>query len=331
MRASLSALCGKFIENRDTIKLAFPWESSYVYPVCAAVFTDKRQTADGERLHECWELLKSRTGLFSNFRSTAKLAMVALMAVDSDPEGKLNKALLVHDALKERFWDSQYLPVASMLIADAVEPARYDEIAARTRHIYELMKNEHPLLTSREDSVFAAMLALSRLTDEQVVGETEACYDLLKREFLSRNAVQSLSHVLALSEGKAEEKCAAVVELFQNLKGQGYKYGTDYELATLGVLAVLPADQNDVMADVMEADDFLSEQKGYRFIGPGRKQRLMHAGMLVTSDYIGRSDAMRTAAIGGTISLIAAQQAAVCAAIAASTAAAASGSSSGGN
>ena len=81
----------------------------------------------------------------------------------------------------------------------------------------------------------------------------------------------------------------------------------------------------------MEVDDFLSGQKGYGFFGLGRKQRLMHAGMLVTSDYIGRSDAMNTAAIGGTISLIAAQQAAMCAAIAAASAAAASSGSSGGN
>ena len=330
MRTSLSALCGSFIENRDIVKSAFAWESSYLYPVCAAIFTDKHKRADVERLHECRDLLKAQTGVFSNFRSTAKLAMVAMMAVDSDPKGKLNKALTVYDALKERFWGSQYLPVASMIIADAVEPARYDEIAARTRRIYELMKNEHPFLTSSEDSVFAAMLALSQLTDEQVVAEAEACYDLLKPEFLSRNAVQSLSHVLALSEGRAEEKCAATIGLFRDLKEQGYPYGTNYELATLGVLAILPADQTAVMADVMEVDDFLSGQKGYGFFGPGRKQRIMHAGMLVTSDYIGQSDTMRTAAVGGTLSLIAAQQAAMCAAIAAS-AAAASSAGSGGN
>lgn len=331
MRGSLSALCGSFIENRDTIKAAFGLESSYLYPVCAAVFTDRHKRADVERLRECRKLLKAQTGVFSNFRSTAKLTMVAMMAVDSDPEGKLGRALQVHEALKEYFFGSQYLPVASMLIADAVKPARYDEIAARTRHIYDLMKQEHPILTSSEDSVFAAMLALSQLTDEQVVSETEACYRLLKAKFFSGNAVQSLSHVLALSEGEAEEKCRATIELFQSLKERGYKYGTDYELATLGVLAMLPADQSAVMEDMMEVDDFLSGQKGYGFFGLGRKQRLMHAGMLVTSDYIGRSDAMNTAAIGGTISLIAAQQAAMCAAIAAASAAAASSSSSGGN
>lgn len=50
----------------------------------------------------------------------------------------------------------------------------------------------------------------------------------------------------------------------------------------------------------------------------------MHAGMLVHSAYAGETDGnmMSSAAIGSSISLIAAQQAAMCAAIAASTAAA---------
>lgn len=85
------------------------------------------------------------------------------------------------------------------------------------------------------------------------------------------------------------------------------------------------------MADIMEADDFLAGQKGYGFFGIGKKQRLMHAGMIVTSDYLDQSGAMQAAAIGGTISLIAAQQAAMCAAIVVSSAAAASSASSGGN
>ncbi len=332
MRESLSALCSDFIENRDVVKEAFPWDSTYLYPVCAEIFTSRHRKASKERLHACRDLLKEQTGVFSNFRSTAKIAMIAMLAVDGNPEGKLNKALQVYNFLKEHFITSQYLPVASMVIADTVQPFRYDEIAARTRRIYELMKKEHPFLTSGEDCVFAALLALSDMTDEQITEETEHCYRLLKQQFFSSNAVQSLSHVLALGEGCAEDKCRTTIELFNALKANGYKYGTDYELATLGVLAMLPAEQSAVMADVMDVDDFLSGQKGYGFFGLGRRQRIMHAGMIVCGDYIGACDTMQNAAIGGTISLIAAQQVAMCAAIAAtSAAAAASSASSGGN
>lgn len=327
MRESLSAICSSFIENRDIVKSVFPWESNYIHPVCAAIFTDKRCKASPEQLERCKALLKAHTGAFSNFRSTAKPAMIAMMAVDNNPDVKLSLALQVYAALKEHFFSSEYLPLASMIIADMAEPCRYGEIAARTRHIYELMKNEHPFLTSGEDSVFAAMLALSELSDEEIVLETEHCYSLLKQKFFSGNAVQSLSHVLALCEGRADDKCRDTIELYESLKAKGYKYGTSYELATLGVLASLPVDRDALISDITETANFLSGQKGYGFFGIGKEQRLMHAGMIVTSDILGRSDTMQTVAIGSTISLIAAQQTAVCAAIAASTAAAAASSS----
>ena len=330
MRPTVSELCETYIENRDKIKSAFLWDSAYLYPIWAAIFTNQRQSADINRMKACQEMLKAETGIFSNFRGTAKLAMISMLAVDSDPGSKLQKSLQVYDFLKDHFFASSYLPVASMIIADIAEAEQFEEIAARTRHIYNLMKQEHPFLTSSEDSVFAALLALSTLTDEQVVRETEMCYELLKAEFLSGNAVQSLSHVLALGTGSAEQKCRRTMELYRGLKEKGYRYGVSYELATLGVLALLPADLHSVMTDIMEVDDFLSAQKGYGILGLGRKQRLMHAGMLVSSDYIGQTDtlAMHSAAIGGTISLIVAQEAAMCAAIAASAAAASASSSS---
>jgi len=330
MRDTLSALCNDFIKNRDIIKNTFGWENSYLYPVCASVFTDKRQLADGARMKECRRILKTKTGLFSNFRSNTELAMLAMMAVEENPEERLNQALQVYDVLKKHFWGSEYLSVASMIIADLAAPEEYVQIAARTKEIYNLMKDEHPFLTYSEDSVYAVLLALSRLSNERVVQETESCYRLLKSEFFSGNAVQSLSHVLALGEGSPENKCSKTVALFHDLKAKGYKYGTDYELATLGVLALLPVEQSVLVEDIIQVDKFLEGQKGYGILGLGKKQRLMHAGMIVTSDYMAQSKntTMNTAVLGATISLIAAQQAAMCAAIAASSAAAAASASS---
>ena len=321
MRTSLNNLCIRFVENRDIIKETFFWDSAYLYPVSAAVFVDKRKTADRERLELCRDILKENTGFFSNFRNYIKLPMISMMAVSSDPEGKLKQALTVYEDLKQHFFSSSYLPLASMTISDFVEPHQYEAVARRTRRIYDLMKQEHPFLTSGEDSVFAALLALSDKSDEQIVQDTEQCYDILKPQFFSGNAVQSLSHVLALCDGSAETKCARAMELFEKVKERGYKYGTGYELATLGVLAMLPADLGTIADDTVQAAEFLSEQKGYGILGMTKRQRLMHAGMIVTSDYMVECTSMQTAAVSSTISLIIAQQTAMCAAIAASAAA----------
>ena len=321
MRTSLNALCISFIENRDVIKETFFWDSSYIYPVSAAVFVDKRRTADRERLERCRDILKENTGFFSNFRNYIKLPMISMMAVSSDPEEKLKKALTVYEDLKQHFFSSSYLPLASMTISDFVEPPQYEAVARRTRRIYDMMKQAHPFLTSGEDSVFAALLDLSNKSDEQIVQDTEQCYDILKPQFFSGNAVQSLSHVLALCEGSAELKCGRAMELFYKLKDQGYKYGTGYELATLGVLAMLPADLDTIADDIVQVAEYLAGQRGYGILGMTKRQRLMHAGMIVTSDYLDQNASMQAAAVSSTISLIIAQQTAMCAAIAAANAA----------
>ena len=322
MRQSLTALCGKFIENRDVVKAVFPWDSAYMHPICAAIITDKGMRADEERLKRCRDMLKENTGVFSDFRGTAKIAVIAMMSAHHDPAGKLQLAQQAHSELKEHFWNSPYLPVAAMIISDMVEPARFAQVAQRTRRIYELMKSEHPFLTSGEDSVFAAMLALGNTTEEWIVEETERCYRMMKEKFHSGNAVQSLSHVLALCEGNTEEKCTAVASLYDELKARGWRYGTEYELPTLGVLAALPVSQEELVQDLIDTAEFLGTQKGYGVLGATKKQRLMHAGMLVTCDRISLGRDMTAAAIQGSIALVAAQQAAMCAAIAASSAAA---------
>ena len=218
LRSSLDALCRSFIENKETIRDTFPWDSVYLYPVCGAVFTDKRRRADGEQLKYCRDLLRDETGVFSSFRGLVRIAVISLLCAGGEIESRLKRTIQVYDALRKHFFSSQYLPVAAVMIADLVRPEKYDETAARVRHIYDLMKNEHPFLTSGEDSVFAAMLALSPMTDAEIVSETERCFELLKGEFFSSNAVQSLSHVLALGEGTPEEKCRKTMELFHGLR-----------------------------------------------------------------------------------------------------------------
>jgi hypothetical protein len=329
MRDSLRTLCDQFIQNRDIMKKVFAMDSSYIYPVCAAIATDKGKVVNAEELQKCKDMLKAQTGVFSTFRGNSRAATITMLAVDVSPEEKLVKALIIYDLFKKHFWANEYLPMASMVIADLLEPEQYTETIDKTKRIYDLMKQEHPFLTGGEDTVYATLLAMSDMTDAQIVRETESCYQLLKQEFFDRNAVQALSHVLALCDGSSEQKCRRTIQLYNGLKEKGCKYGTDYELATLGILAMLPVDQQQIMKDIMEVDQFLKGQKGYGFFGCDRAQRLMHASMLVVSDYMDEENnsVMSTAAVSSTISLIVAQQTALCASIAAANAAAASNAS----
>ena len=323
MRTSLQEQCESFIENREIIKSVFKMENAYMYPICSAIITEKGMRADPERLRLCRDLLKEQTGPFSNFRGLTKLSLISMMSTDPNPEQKLRNAQQVYQYLKTCFSGSQYLCVAAMVISELVEPGYYKPMAEHTRRIYNLLKSKHPFLTGAEDSVFSALLAVSKKTDERIVDETEQCYNLLRPHFTSNNAVQSLSHVLALCEGNPERKCDTTVEVYRKLAALGRRYGTGFELPTLGVLAMVDRDVDRVLQELLEVDRFLGTQKGYGVFGLDKRQRLMHGAMIVSGDYLEHCATMQVAFTQSAVALAAAQQAALCAAIAAANAASA--------
>ena len=332
MKTELMVLEEKFIENRDIIKSAFPFESAYLYPACATVFLNAGKTADVGRLRECRALLKSKVNVFSNFRGASEIITVAMLAESEEPEKKLDNAIAAYKCLREHFSAGSFLPLAATLIAKERTASEFPEVAADTRNIYKLMRKEHPLLTSDEDSVFAALIALSGQRASDMITEIERNYRILKEKFFSANAVQSLSHVLSLCPGSADEKCRKTIELFDTLKARKMRYGTEYELAILGVLAMLDK-ENDYIADrIEEVSLFLSSQKGYGFWGAGKRERLMHAAMLLTSaltieqnhtlseSTMAVSAQQAAIAAAQSAALIAAQQAAICSMMAAQAA-----------
>ena len=314
------ARCKNLIKNKETMKSAFAWEDGLTHLACAGIFINKEQTANEEMLLQCKDILKRNTGIFSNFKSTAKPMIVAMLAANENPQLLMERGLKVYDLLKEEFMSSVYLPIAAMIIAQYADEARYAELEQRTRRIYKQMRADHPFLTSGEDSTFCALMALLDKPDEVLLGDAEECYKTLKSNFFSSNAVQSLSHVLAMCDGEPKIKCQRTMELFQKLKEAGHKYGTSYELPTLGVLAMADGNQDEIVAEMAEIDQWLSEQKGFGFFSSiSAKQRLMYAGMIAQQDYI-NDKMMQSAAVNGVISLTVAQQAAMCAAITASAA-----------
>ena len=319
--------CTLLLDSRDRIKTVFGWDSGLIHLACAGIYVSKEKEVNVSILQGCKEMLKQRVGLFSNFRSTAGSPIASMLAVSESPERTLNNGLLIYQLLKKDFWSSTYLPLTAMVIAQMADSNQYEAIAARTSRIYNRIKAKHPFLTSGEDSANCALLALSEKTDDELIYEIESCYQQLKPNFFSSNAVQSLSHVLALGQGTSETKYRRTMDLFNGLKYAGYKYGTSFELPTLGVLALIDGSKDKMIQEMVEINNWLSRQRGFGFFSSvTAKQRLMYAGIITQLEYI-NTDAMQSTALNSTISIIVAQEAAMCAAIAASAAASASASS----
>ena len=324
MKDSLQTLCGQFIEARDIIRETFKWESSHIPPVCANLFCSKGIIPDAERLRGCRDLINHMSGIFSSFRGNIRVPLACMLSMEEHPEERFSRAQEIYQELRKHFFSSDYLALTAFLLTD------YDcseERIARGRKIYRLMKDEHPFLTSSEDSIFAVLMAWSEQSDEELIVDMEACYRLLKARFRDSNCVQTMTHILAMEKGDPEAKCAKIFTLYDLIEQNSGKYGRHYELATLAALAMLKAEPEELARDMADADAFLAQQKGYGFWGTDRKTRLMHAAMIVSDAYVPR-DAVDRAALTGTLSMIIAQQMAMCTIMASTAAASAAASSS---
>lgn len=319
MDPKLQALCEQFIQNRDQIKQAEKFCNTFMPPICAHLYTAKGKAVDAAHLKACRNLIKEKTGVFSNFRGTMELAFSCMLALEDAPEAALESALSAYALLKKEFSISQYLPLAAFLLKDE---GNMEEIIARGREMYLSMRKEHPFLTSSEDSVFAVMMALAEKDNAALLKDMEESYALLKEHFRNGNSVQTVSHVLALCDGTPADKAGKLVALYNALRQAGRKYSKYYELPILAALSVLPVDVRQITMDMLDVDEWLSHQKGYGFWGAPKTTRLMHAAMIVSTAYAA-SPAMNTAAMTGTLTMIISQQIATMAAIAGANAAAA--------
>lgn len=326
MTETLQTLARRFIEDRDAIRGAFKLENDYIYPVCAQIFLAADRSVDRERLEQCKALVKRTTGPFSSFRGNVRLPLLCMLAAGDDPEGRWARTQRCYALLKERFFASEYLALAALLLSGAVSEAALPDLAARGKGLYQRMKQEHPFLTGQEDSVFALLLAQSDRTDDELVEDMERCYGLLRERFHGGDGLQTASHVLALSREEPGDKAGRVISLFDAIEAAGGKYGKDRQLSILADLTLGQRPQEELVRDILDLDGFLATQKGYKGIfGMDRRTRTMHAAMLLSlADRQG--ELVNVAAQQATLAMIAAQQALMCAVIATSAASSAASS-----
>ena len=329
MYTNSQALVSRFIENRDAIRAVFRMESEYIYPVCAHIFLAADRPVEAERLEQCKALVKSSTGVFSSFRGNIKLPLVCMLATVDDPEERWSRTQRCYALLKEEFFSSEYLALAALLLSDTVPEDAVPALAARGKALYKRMQKAHPFLTGQEDSVFALLLGQSDRTDDELMEDMEACYELLDQRFPKGDGLQTASHVLALSTAAPEEKAERMIALFDAILAAGIKYGKDQQLAILAALSLGQESVDELVRGMGDLDAELAEQKGYRgFFGLDKRTRSMHDAMLLSlpDKGDGQQAVVRAAAQKSALAIIAAQQALMCAVVASSAASSAAAS-----
>ncbi|KAI7264889.1 hypothetical protein KC345_g8675 [Hortaea werneckii] len=318
-----------FADNAQKIKKAFAWQNALVTRLAALLYTAENRNADPEAIRASHELIKENTRMFSSFRGNSAITIAALLSLSGEQETRLTNTLAVHQLMKDiKFRTSDYLVVAAYQIAAHTTSDQYVLTVERAKAFYDGMKSRHRFLTGQDDYIFAAMLGISSIAVESGLERMEQLYADLKPEFLSGNSVQALTQVLVLGE-EIPDPAARVLALRDAFRARGIRLDKEYTLSSLGVLSLLPYDQERIVNDVSETFDYLRTRKGFGNWSITKQELLLLSASLVAFKYVEdvRSGVVTTVLSTSITNIIIAQQTAIAVAAASSAAAASSSSS----
>lgn len=271
--------CLGLIENYRVLKTDNKMEFSEMVLACAEIYLDAGAAPDADKLRACKKLLKSKAGIFSNFRGTDELLVRCKMALAADPALYFERLEKEYGQLKS-FFSGEQTVLAAMILA---EQGDSEDLAERTKQIYREMKTAHPWLTSENDLPFAALMAVSGRDVSAVYAEAEEIYALLRKKLhADSNTLQMLSHILAIRSGRAEAKVEKLCALSDGLRAARHSLGRGSRLAILGLLADSGLNAESLVERICETDDYLKQHKPFRgLFGVGKDCRRMFAVQMV--------------------------------------------------
>lgn len=331
MNVELKAKVDLMVENYQEIKGDFKWDSNLLKHFCAMIHATRGKKVNIDRIKDIKKHIKEETGWASDYRGTNELIIATLLCFEEDYKSFFKNMLDVHERMRqEGFKKSAYLPLASYTITKSTSIEQWNHRIERMDEFYSKMKENHFWLTSKDDYVFAAVLASSDLNVKETMEKVEECYKALNKEgFWKGNELQTVSHIMALGEESVEEKCSKANRLYHKLVDEKCKL--QYSgLATLGVLTLIASDENQIVKDIKEVSDFIYEKKGYGMWSLEKSMRILLAANLVSDFYVDemKKGVMEVSLANSISAIIIAQEQAAVAAICAATTVSASSSSS---
>ena len=307
MNEKIKEKCDLLAENYQITQNSAKLDHAQAAALGALIYTSRNARAVEENIRSNRKLLHSKVGAFSKLTGYTNIALLCKMALADDAEAYLDKVIAAYDQLKRGVFHSEYEALAASCIADNAEPSRYEEIAGKAIQILHSMSKIHPLLTGAEDSSIAAMLALTNLDIDATLAEAEVCYNTVKNAklTLSKDALQSVSMILALNPGDTQEKCNRFNELRNALsKTKSEIFGG--QLPILAAFADIDADPKQIAADIDEAARYLKGKSGFGdWFGIGYKMRVTLAAAIVLQTY---QEKAGTTAVGEAMASVITQQ-----------------------
>ena len=274
-----------FIQNVQTIRKEFAWHDGRSKRLSALIYTLEGKVIDIAAIDASLKIIKSSTGMFSQFRGTMALVIATKISLSPSPEEAFNQTLACYNKLKEaKFTPSDFLVIAAHLIISTSKPSEIDGIIQKAREIYEGMRKNRWFSTGNQDYIFSVMLAMSDINPAEGVARIKELYDILKKDFawVDGNSIQALCQLLTLG-GKTDEALEHLRDIRATFKANKIKLDRSYTLPSLGALSLLNVEGEVLANQVLDIQSQLRKEKGFGYFSIEDNELLLYASAIVTS------------------------------------------------
>ena len=280
------AIIKSFSENFQNFRMTLKFQNLSLKRLVAFIYSLYNRTLDNGKIDYCYKLIKGKTKWYSSFRGQIHILVAGLLALEDEPEMKLERVLKIHKLLKEqKFRSSYYLVLLSYLFVGSTDILDLNLTVKKTKILYKGMKENHSILTSPRDYIFAGLMATSELDSNILLKRAENYYQNLREDFSIGPSLIALSHILSLSEEpyNLKSKCLKIKD---KLIEKGIKMYRHNVLSSLGLLTLLPLDVAEIsnrMHYVFEELRSYHDFKNWLIL---KQEVQIYATAIVTWDYI---------------------------------------------
>ena len=283
MDQKLQDRCNLQIENEQIVRKAGILQFEELAKLGALFYTAEGRTADREKIKQSRDILKQKTGIFSNFRGNLEFAIRVRMSLEANPEAYIDRIISIYNKLKEgRILPGEILTMTAMTIYEQSKDQNVDQIITETREAYARIKQAHKFLTDESDMSFVALMVMSGKDVDKTIDEVEKIYLTLKEKYrLHPGAVQAAALVLAMSNKPTEQKVADFVELYENLRADKHGTSKGKAMSIYAAFADLEIPRDIIIQEIGEVENWLKQQKGYGVLSTSSDVRRVMAATLV--------------------------------------------------
>ncbi len=288
MKEFIKERCDLMIRDKQIINKNFLCEFDIMEIVGSLILSGEGMEVDKEKLKECKKILSKNVSCFSCIRGIGRTLTICKMAISDDPQKYIDDLEMVYKKImKGRFFNGEYMVLAASNVCDNGKVSEADRLTEKFNEIDDRMKKEHPILTGAEDWSLAMLLAMSDKSVDSIINEMEEGYRYMRdmKFRATSNGLQALTQVLSLMGGGMESKCDKVIRLSDKFREKGVRYGKEYEVAALGTLTDIDADEETLVSEIIETAEYLRKAKGFGVWHLDKKTRIMFATLIVAESY----------------------------------------------